>query len=140
MAEIESKVEKQGQTRFALSDIFSTGFLLRTTGLPVVVILLCIIFAVIQPRFATFSNLQNVSRQASLLAIIATAQTFPILSGGFDVSLGSQIAAVSIVSTLVIKQIGMPLGFLAGIVFGSLLGTVNGFIIARFSVFRSEGR
>jgi len=134
MAEIESTVEKQRQTRFALSDVFSTGFLLRTTGLPVVVILLCIIFAVIQPRFATFSNLQNVSRQASLLAIIATAQTFPILSGGFDVSLGSQIAAVSIVSTLVIKQIGMPLGFLAGIVFGSLLGTVNGFIIARFSV------
>lgn len=134
MAEIEAKVEKRRQTRLSLSYFFSTRFLLRTTGLPVVVVLLCIIFAAIQPRFATFSNLQNVSRQASLLAIIATAQAFPILSGGFDISLGSQIAAVSIVSALATKQFDISLGFVTGILFGSLLGTINGFIIARFSV------
>jgi ribose transport system permease protein len=134
VADLEAKIEKQGSNRLSLSNTFPARFLLRSTGLPVMVVLLCIIFAVIQPRFATFSNLQNVSRQASLLAIIATGQAFPIISGGFDISIGSQIAAVSIVFALVTKQLGIPLGIVAGILFGSILGTANGLIIARFHV------
>ena len=51
----------------------------------------------INPNFWSATNLANVSRQMSILALLSIGQTFAILSGGIDLSVGSLLALVSVV-------------------------------------------
>lgn len=102
--------------------------------LPLLILILVIVTALNQQSFATFSNLQNISRQFSLLALIAVAQMFPILIAGLDLSQGGVIGAVSVLSTLAILQWGVIAGCILGIVIGGTFGLVNGSLIAIFSI------
>ncbi|HKQ01119.1 MAG TPA: ABC transporter permease [Actinomycetes bacterium] len=103
-------------------------------GLPLVVLAMCIYFTVRQPLFATPSNGLNVARQFSFLAVFAFAQSFPILVGGFDISIGSQVGLSSVVMALVTQKAGLPAGLAAGIATAGIVGAINGFTIARFVV------
>ncbi|MCK4817929.1 ABC transporter permease, partial [bacterium] len=79
----------------------SSGILLNLTKnlftgmgfIPLLILLLVVITALNQKNFATFSNLQNISRQFSLLALIAVGQMFPILIAGLDLSQGGVMGA-----------------------------------------------
>ncbi len=109
--------------------------LLKGIGfMPILIILLVVFTAINQKNFATFSNLQNISRQFALLAIVAVAQMFPILSAGLDLSQGGVMGAVSVLSTLSIMQIGVVPGFLAGVAIGGAFGLVNGALISIFEI------
>ena len=109
--------------------------LLKGIGfIPILIILLVVFTALNQKNFATFSNLQNISRQFALLAIVAVAQMFPILSAGLDLSQGGVMGAVSVLSTLSIMQIGVVPGFLAGVAIGGAFGLVNGALISIFEI------
>lgn len=123
---------KRGGRLFDIASIkdwsTSVGFL------PAVIVLMVVITSVIQPRFATFSNLQNVSRQASFLAILAVAEMIPILTAGFDLSQGGIIGATSVVTAILTLDLGVLPGMIGGVIFGGLLGSVNGFAIAWFRI------
>ena len=79
-------------------------------ALPVVIIVLGVIFWYFQPRFLSETNLINVARQGSFLAIAACAQMFPILSGGFDLSVGAVFALVSVIMAQLTLEVGMAWG------------------------------
>jgi len=102
--------------------------------IPFLILLLVLITAFNQKNFATFSNLQNISRQFSLLALIAVAQMFPILVAGLDLSQGGVIGAVSVLSTLAILEFGVIPGCIIGILIGGLFGLVNGGLISLFNI------
>ena len=53
--------------------------------------LLFIIISVMNDSFLEFSNLRNLLRQVSINAIIAFGMTFVILTGGIDLSVGSDV-------------------------------------------------
>ena len=73
----------------------------------------------------------NITRQMSLNAIIAAGMTLVILTGGIDLSVGSILAFVGIVTALALKA-GMPVLLAApfGLLLGAALGGVNGGLIA----------
>jgi ribose/xylose/arabinose/galactoside ABC-type transport system permease subunit len=102
--------------------------------MPLALVAMIIAFSIAQPRFGTLSNFENVSRQASLLAIIAFAAAFPILVGGLDISMGSMIGATSVVMASVAMNDGVVAGVIAGVLLGGVLGSINGIVIARFDV------
>ena len=56
----------------------------EVVGLPAVLILLVVFFALRAPHFAEVSNMSNVARQGAVLALIGIAQTVVILSAGID--------------------------------------------------------
>ncbi|MDP2728547.1 MAG: ABC transporter permease [Dehalococcoidia bacterium] len=103
-------------------------------ALPLTVVALVVILALLNPRFATPSNLLNLTRQAAILTILAMGELFPILGGGFDFSIGATVASAGMVSAFTASKVGLVPGFLAGIFMGGVVGTVNGFIVARFRV------
>ena len=112
----------------------SLGHLFISLGLPLFIVLLAIVFAIIEPRFASTDNLKNVARQmASDLAIMASAQIFAILIGGIDVSIGSIVGGSSVITAYALQNMGLA-GMVAGVLFGILIGLLNGVIIARFQV------
>lgn len=103
-------------------------------GMPVVIIGLALVFGSMNPNFWSGTNLANVSRQMSILALISLGQTFAILSGGIDLSVGSLLALVSVVCAQVMLQYGVVEGMWAGVAAGAAAGLVNGLLIAKARV------
>jgi ribose transport system permease protein len=67
----------------------------------------------------------------SINAIIAAGMTLVILTGGIDLSVGSVLAFVGIVTALALKAgVSVPIGVLLGALMGAVLGTLNGLLIA----------
>jgi ribose transport system permease protein len=103
-------------------------------GMPAVIIILAVVFGSLNPNFWSGTNIANVSRQMSILALLSMGQTFAILSGGIDLSVGSLLALVSVVCAQQMLKFGMTVGIASGILAGGLAGLVNGLIIARARV------
>ena len=76
-------------------------------------------------------NLMNVGRQISVVAIVALGQTLVIMSGGIDLSVGSNIGLSAVCSALVLKLTGSPeLAILAALLCGTMVGLANGGLVA----------
>ena len=92
-------------------------------------------FGVLYPdQFATFRNFENVTRQGATLVVVAVGQTFALIVGGFDISVGSTMGLSSTVGALVMVEYGTTWGVLAGVAAGLAVGLVNGFLISRLGV------
>ncbi|SFJ88696.1 ABC transporter permease [Thermoflavimicrobium dichotomicum] len=101
-------------------------------GMLFVLIIMCTIFSIILPDFLQISNILNVLKQISVIAILAAGVTFVILTGGIDLSVGSVLALAGVISVLLSKQgINSVVAMLSGILVGALAGLVNGFLVAR---------
>ncbi len=103
-------------------------------GMPVVLVVLVVVFGSINSNFWSAANMANVSRQISALALISIGQTFAILSGGIDLSVGSLLALVSVVCAQQMLEFGVAGGIVAGILAGGLAGLVTGVLIAKARV------
>lgn len=104
-----------------------------STQFTIVIILLviCILASCITPAFLGRKNLINIVRQISFTAVIAFGSTFVLTVGGIDLSPGSIVSLVSVVSAMA-SRAGLPvwLCVLVGIGAGALCGLINGALIA----------
>lgn len=71
----------------------------------------------------------------SSIAVIAVGMTILLVSGGFDLSVGSVVTLAGVVAALVIKN-GLPWYFAmaAAVLCGTLVGLCNGLMIARVRI------
>lgn len=99
-------------------------------------IVLCAYFAATQEGFRTADNMWLIALQIAVVAIIAIAETFVIVAGGVDLSVGSVMALSSVVAALLLKEHGVPplAAMAAGVGAGALCGLVNGVIITRMNL------
>src|SRR5262245_50306463 len=84
----------------------------------------------VTPRFLSPVNVSNLLVQSSIMAVSAMGMTFVIIGGGFDLSVGSIVALSGCVAAAVMLRGGIPLGMVAGVAAGALVGLVNGLTIA----------
>ncbi|MMZ57941.1 Ribose transport system permease protein RbsC [compost metagenome] len=105
---------------------------LQGLGSLIGLVLIIIVLSIFADNFLTVNNLLNVFRQVSINALIAFGMTFVILTGGIDLSVGS-ILALSSALTAGMMAGGMDtwLAVLIGLGAGTLMGAVNGLIIAK---------
>ena len=108
----------------------------REAGIAVVLLVSIVLLSLATPNFFTVSNLAIVARQISLFGIIAIGMTMVILLGDIDLSVGSVVALGSVVTGYALVRMGLPipLGILAGLAVGALVGFTNGTIIIRTGV------
>ena len=108
----------------------------REAGLAGVLILLVIFLAWRSPYFLTQGNLVVVGRQASLALIIAVGMTFVILAAGIDLSVGSTVALVSILTGefMVTLQFNPVLAAVLALACGLGVGLVNGMLVANTAI------
>ncbi|MCY4459232.1 MAG: ABC transporter permease [Albidovulum sp.] len=112
--------------------------------LPFLVLIAVLVFALMSENFLTTRNLMNVLRQSVYLTIVSLGQMLALLSGGFDLSVGTILAISSVVGALVMAGLhaAMPesialaitLGFLAGVLAGTTIGVANAIGVAFFNV------
>lgn len=94
-------------------------------------VVLVVIFSATSSTFRTTSNIMNVLRQASFIAIIAMGEFFVILIGGMDMSLSSIIGMVSIFFAGFAVTMGFPvwLAIVLVMLMAVAVGFVNGALV-----------
>lgn len=104
----------------------------REFTLAAVVVLLVIFLSWASPFFFTSGNLTVVGRQIALALIISVGMTFVILIGGIDLSVGSVVALVSVLTGELMVNAGLPpaIAVLLALLGGALVGLINGSINA----------
>lgn len=93
-------------------------------------ILLMLFFSLNTKNFLSQRNLLNVALQTSVAVLLAIAETYVIITGGIDLSIGSMSAASGMIVAIALNRgIPVPIAILFGILTGVLCGAFNGFTI-----------
>jgi len=106
-------------------------------GVLALLIILFIVFSLTQPRFFTAANIRVLLTSVSILWMISLGLTFVMLTGGFDLSLGSMLSLAGFIFVGFYVKLGLPalpaviLTILGGAVLG---GGINGVLIGRIGL------
>ena len=95
-------------------------------------IVILVFFSIVSPYFFTPSNLVGILVAATVTGILALGTTFVIITGGIDLSIGTGMILCGVMTGVFLTYWGWPvwIGVLATILFGALVGFINGFNIA----------
>jgi len=105
------------------------------TWIVAVAILLAIGLSFASPFFFTVGNLSNLSKQVSIVAILAAGQAVVIISGGIDLSVGSVLALSAVtIGWLITAGVDPTLALCAGLAMGTFAGWINGMVITRMKI------
>jgi ribose/xylose/arabinose/galactoside ABC-type transport system permease subunit len=100
-----------------------------------VLLMMFVAFAGLSDRFLTSTNLRNVVRNMSPLIIASVAVTPVMIARGLDLSVGSVVAAVAVMSAqLAVNGTPLWLAFTLGVLLGTTFGLINGLIIVYLKV------
>jgi ribose transport system permease protein len=115
---------------------FDLGGLKKYTVMFILVILM-VLFSFSSPYFLTVRNLTNIITQNTYFIIVAIGLSFVMIGGGIDLSVGYQMSLVGVVTamSMVVYHNPVWLSVLVGIVLGTFLGFINGFIVTNIKVF-----
>src|SRR3977135_2476341 len=105
---------------------------LKKYGIYAVLLVLVIFFAVTSENFFQSSNLLNVARQVSMLGIASVGFAFVLLLGGIDLSIGSVVTLVNVVTAWLMCTTPMNpiLPSILVVIMSAAIGFANGWIIA----------
>jgi ribose transport system permease protein len=109
---------------------------LRWLGPFLALVLACLLFAGLLPgQFSTAYNVKTISTQTVIVGLCALGMTFVIMSGGIDLSVGSNIALASVVTALLLRAgYSGPVALMSGLAAGAAVGVVNGVLITRLGI------
>lgn len=87
-----------------------------------------VFFSVASPNFFNYTNITSILFSTVVIGTLALGATFVIVTGGIDLSVGTGMALCAVISGVLIAQWGVPvpLGVLGTLLFGGLVGLVNG--------------
>lgn len=97
-------------------------------------ILLFIISAIISPHFLSKINLSNLLLQISITGIISVGVMFVMLTGEFDISVGSLMAFYGILSIQLTNQFGYWSALVAIIPLALIIGCIHGTLVAKVKI------
>ena len=128
---LSTAAEQPKSTRRVFHQIGS----LRELGLLVMIAALIIAMSIASPYFLTLANFQAVIVGLVPTAIIVVGMTILLVSGAFDLSVGSVLALSStVVAILLLAKVPMPLAILAALLVGVGIGLANGLIVTGLRV------
>jgi ribose transport system permease protein len=91
-------------------------------------VVIVVFFSFASSHFFTANNLISILTAATVVGILALGTTFVIITGGIDLSIGTGMVFCGVMAGVFLTYWGWPLwaGVAATILFGALLGLVNG--------------
>jgi fructose transport system permease protein len=113
---------------------FQTALHAAPSLVPLIVLLVSILLfaGLVGSRFFSAATLTLILQQVQLVGIVAAAQTLVIMTAGIDLSVG----AIAVISSVIMGQFAfryglpVPLAIFCGLGVGTLLGTINGWLVA----------
>lgn len=116
--------------RFRLKGSSSGELSSLVTVLSALVILI-VFFSLASPYFFSLTVFMNIGMYAAIVGTLACSMTLINVSGNIDISGGSQIAIVGMVTAVLIRSDALPIWLcvVLGVLTGSFAGSINGFFI-----------
>ena len=103
-------------------------------GITAVLLLVWVLAALFTPNFATQDNFLNVLRQGSFVGVAAVGMTVAIISGTFDLSVGTALALCAWLTVWMAGQFGLVPAILTGLGTGISIGVINGLLVTRVRI------
>lgn len=97
-----------------------------------VVIALFLFFCLLSPNFRRYTTFVSILDFSYYITLMAIGVTFPLITAGVDLSIGTGLICYSLVGGYLVGFHNWPVwaGMLVSVLFGVLMGAVNGYLIA----------
>lgn len=97
-----------------------------------IIIVMVILFSILSPTFRTYPTLVSVLDNSYYITLMALGVTFPLITGGVDLSIGTGLVSYALIGGYLVIHKGVPVGvgILACIGVGLLIGVFNGVLVA----------
>ncbi len=103
-------------------------------GLPFLLLVLIVVFSSLSESFRTVYNLLTNFQFSAIVGIGAIGMAFCIMSGDFDISVGSMSALVGVLGASLVPSLSGPGGVAVTILLASSLGFLNGVFVTKLKI------
>lgn len=101
-----------------------------TVGIGLIV--MCVVFGIINPTFSSSKNVANLLRQIAPILLIGIGQSYVLITGNIDLSIGSVVGMSCMISaTMMTKGMNPWVAVVFTLVCCLIVGVVNGLLVAR---------
>lgn len=101
----------------------------------IILLLMVILLSLLSPAFASLNNIINIFKQTAINGILALGMGCVILTGGFDLSVGSIVGLSGVVAALLARgDLPIIVPIVAAILIGGLAGLLNGALVSYLSI------
>jgi len=95
-------------------------------------VLLCLVFRIINPLFLSERNIANLSRQIVPVLLVGISQSYVLITGNIDLSIGSVLGMSCMISaTLMTKGVNPWLAVVLTMICCLIIGLLNGTLVAK---------
>ena len=97
-----------------------------------IILAMIAIFSVLSPTFRTYNTVVSVLDSSYYLVLMALGVTFPLITGGVDLSIGTGLVCYALIGGYLTVHQGMPVAaaLVVTILVGVLIGILNGVLVA----------
>jgi ribose transport system permease protein len=128
MPEIENRKARK-------KEIFAKLFGSRAFTLLILLIVLGFVLSLAHDRFLYLNNIFNVTRQISLIVLLAIGATLVLVTGCFDLSVGAIVGFSAVVLAAILQAGGNSFFAIAGgLACGAAIGLINGLLITKLRI------
>jgi len=115
-----------------LKEIMAIRGMGQVVSVTAALLVMTLVFGVINPSFFSGKNTTNLLRQVVPIMIIGIGQSFVMITGGIDLSIGSVAGMSSMISATLMTKGGMDPWVASGITLAAccLVGLVNGMLVS----------
>ena len=108
----------------------------KELGTFVLLVVLCIVLAILNPSFLGGANMQNLARLIGIYGIFSLGLGFVIITGGIDLSVGSVFALLGVLLSIFLVEWHWPaaLAVLAIVGIATGLGLINGLLVTKVKI------
>lgn len=108
----------------------------KELGIFILLVALCVVVSILNPRFLAGANLQNMARLIGAYGVFSIGIGIVIITGGIDLSVGSVFALLGVLLSMMLTEWGWAaaLAVLVVVAVAMGLGLVHGLLITRLSL------
>ncbi|MFN2339783.1 MAG: ABC transporter permease [Halanaerobium sp.] len=103
--------------------------ILKKQGILIFFALLLLSVSLVSDKFLSLRNITLVLRQVSITGVMACGITFILISGNFDLSIGSLLSLTTVIMINLHDKIGPVPAILITLIVGVLIGIINGTLV-----------
>lgn len=108
----------------------------KELGIFILLLLLCAVVSILNPRFLSAANLQNTARLIGAYGIFSIGVGIVIITSGIDLSIGSMMALLGVLLSMMLMEAhwSSALAIAAIIAIAAALGALHGTLITRMKI------
>ena len=96
----------------------------------IIIIILIIALSIKDRNFFTLRSLTSILDHTTTIGIMAAGMTILLISGSFDLSVGSAMAFTGII-IIMLQPYGLFISILGGVIAGTMVGVINGLLVVK---------